>query len=294
MTARTPFPILPRPFRLASLAARPAAFGLALLAAAPASALRVAKADFPRFAGSFDCRWNGEECPGSADGFVQAGLAGTDNPDPAAPELAADGKVVLGFLEGKPFSWSRYAVDFPSARSKWIVLNELSSGDQNNVFLTLWKSAGDSIEFVKAYPKALPVELGETHVHAHAVLPDKSLLLILKGEGADAGVTLQDYRFLRVKAPDQVSEAGRRTNRSEVPVRKILEKINNDEPVEPVTDSALACEIVKGRRAPSGGPLIRFTTTRISVLYTKAGPQETPLETTQETWDIWKSLRGAK
>jgi hypothetical protein len=41
---------------------------------------------------------------------------------------------------------------------------------------------------------------------------------------------------------------GRRTNKSEVPVQKILEKINNDEPVEAVLDSSLACEIVKGKK----------------------------------------------
>jgi hypothetical protein len=57
-------------------------------------------------------------------------------------------------------------VDFPSAKSRWVVLNELSSGDQNNVFLTLWKTAGDSLEFVKAHPKAFPLDLGESFVHA--------------------------------------------------------------------------------------------------------------------------------
>lgn len=268
--------------------------GLLALAALPASAFRIAKGDFPRFAGSLECQWDGEACPGAAQGFLAKGLIGSDIPDPTAPELASGGKVVLGFLEGKPFSWPRYSFDFPSARSRWVVLNELSSGDENNVFLTLWKPVGDSLEFVKAHPRAFPLDLGETYVHGKAVLPDNSLLVILKGEGSDAGVTLQDYRFLRVQGPDKLTEAGRRTNRSEVAVQKILDKINNDEPVEAVMDSSLACEIVKGRKAPSGGPLIRFVKTRTSILYTKAGPQETPMGKTEETWDIWKEIRSKR
>jgi hypothetical protein len=268
--------------------------GLIALAARPAPAFRIAKADFPRFAGSLDCQWDGEACPGAARGFVVQGRVGNEIPDPTAPDLAAGGKVVLGFLEGKPFSWPRYAADFPSAKSRWVVLNELSSGDQNNVFLTLWKPVGDSLEFVKAHPQALPLDLGETFVHAKATLPDNSLLLVLKGEGSDAGMSLQDYRFLRLRAPDKVEAAGRRTNRSEVAVQKILDKINNDEPVEAVTDSSLACEIVKGKKAPSGGPLIRFVKTRTSILYTKSGPQETPLGKEETTWDIWKDLKGKK
>lgn len=257
-------------------------------AAHPASAFRIAKSDFAHFAGSLDCQWDGESCPGAANGFVVKGLAGSDIPDPTAAELATGGKVVVGFLEGKPFSWPRYSVDFPSAKSRWIVLNELSSGDQNDVFLTLWKPVGDSLEFVKANPRAFPVDLGESYVFAKAPLPDNSLLVILKGEGSDAGVTLQDYRFLRLQAPDKVTEVARRTNKSEIAVQKILEKINNDEPVDAVIDSSLACEIVKGRKAPSGGPLIRLVKTRTSVLYTKAGPQETPMGKEESALDIWK------
>lgn len=266
----------------------------AALAAFPASAFRIAKADFPRFAGSFDCQWDGEACPGATRGFVVKGLAGSDIPDPTAPELAGGGKVVLGFLEGKPFAWPRYSVDFPSAKNRWVILNELSSGDQNNVFLTLWKSVGDSLEFVKAHPRALPLDLGEAFVYAKAVLPDNSLLVVLKGEGSDAGVNLQDYRFFRLQAPDRIAEVGRRTNKSEVPVQKILEKINNDEPVEAVLDSSLACEIAKGKKAPSGGPLIRFVKTRTTIVYTKAGPQETPMGKDESTWDVWKEIKGKR
>lgn len=281
---------MPVPFRVPALGAAfaPAFAAWAACAALPASAFRVAKADFARFAGSLDCQWDGESCPGAANGFIVKGLAGSDIPDPTAAELAAGGKVVEGFLEGKPFSWPRYSVDFPSAKYRWVVLNELSSGDQNDVFLTLWKSAGDSLEFVKANPRAYPLDLGETFVHAKAPLPDNSLLLILKGEGSDAGVTLQDFRFLRLQAPDKVAEVARRTNKSVIPVQKILERINNDEPVEAVIDSSLTCEIVKGKKAPSGGPLIRLVKTRTSVLYTKSGPQESPLGKEETTLDIWK------
>jgi hypothetical protein len=274
---------------------RSACFAACLAAlTAPASAFRIAKADFPRFAGSLECQWDGEACPGAANGFVVKGLVGSDIPDPTAAELAAGGKAVVGFLEGKPFSWARYAVDFPNARSKWVVLNELSSGDENNVFLTQWKQVGDSLEFVKALPRAFPLDLGETYVFAKAPLPDNSLLVILKGEGSDAGVTLQDYRFLRFQAPDKITEVARRTNKSEIAVQKILDKINNDEPVEPVTDSSLACEVVKGRKAPSGGPLIRLSKTRTSILYTKSGPQETPLGKEETTLDIWKEIRAKR
>lgn len=265
-----------------------------LVGAMPALAFRIAKNDFPKFAGQVDCQWDGESCPGATRGFVLAGLAGNEIPDPAASELAASGKVVLGFLEGKPFSWARYSVDFPAARWKWVVLNELSSGDANNVFISLWRNAGDSLEFVKLAPFAIPIDLGEAYVHGKAALPDGSLLLIVKGEGADAGVGLQDYRFIQLKAPDKAREVARRTNKSQMPVQKIMEKINNDEPVEAVTDSSLSCEIVKGKKAPSGGPLIRFVKTRTSVLYTKAGPQETPMGREESTLDIWKAVKSGK
>ena len=264
------------------------------LSALPALSFRIAKTDFPKFVGTVDCQWDGEACPGAAKGFVLSGLAGSDIPDPSAPELASGGKVVLGFLEGKPFSWQRYAVDFPAARWKWVVLNELSSGDANNTFLTLWRSAGDSLEFVKTNPMAMPIDLGESFVLAKAALPDNSLLLILKGEGSDAGVNLQDFRFIRLQAPDKAKEVARRINKSEIAVQKILERINNDEPVEAVTDSSLACEIVKGQKAPSGGPLIRFTKTRTSILYTKSGPSETPLGKDVTTLDIWKIIKTGK
>ncbi len=267
---------------------------LALLMAGPAAAFRISKADFPKFAGSIDCKWEGEACPGAAQGFVQKGRVGEEIPDPGAAELAAGGKVVMGFLEGKPFSWARYAVDFPAPRSKWIVLNELSSGDQNNVFLTHWKAAGDSLEFVGIHPQSFPLDLGETYVLAKALLPDNSLLLILKGEGSDAGVNLQDFRLLRLQAPDKIQEVARRTNRSEIPVQKILERINADEAVDAVTDSSLACEIVAGKRAPSGGPLLRFIKTRTSILYGKSGPQETPLGKDVSTLDIWKLVKTGR
>lgn len=264
------------------------------LAGIPAMAFRISKSDFPKFAGSIDCRWDGEACPGAADGFIVHGLAGGDIPDPTAPELASGGKVVLGFLEGKPFSWGRYSVDFPNAKSKWVVLNELSSGDQNNVFLTQWRPVKDSLEFLKAFPRSFPLDLGETFVHAKAILPDNSLLLILKGEGSDAGVNLQDFRLIRLQGPDKVNEVARRTNKSEIPVQKILNRINADEAVDPVVDSALACEIVKGKKAPSGGPLILFIKTRTSVLYTKSGPQESPLGKDTASLDIWKAVKSGK
>ena len=45
---------------------------------------------------------------------------------------------------------------------------------------------------------------------------------------------------------------------------------------------------------PSGGPLIRFVKTKTSILYTKAGPQETPLGKTEETLDIWKAIKAKR
>jgi hypothetical protein len=282
---------------------------LLLVAALPAPGFRIAKTDFPKFAGSIDCKWEGEACPGAAQGFVVSGRTGEEIPDPTAAELTAGGKVVVGFLEGKPFSFARYAVDFPTPRSKWVVLNELSSGDQNNVFLTQWKTAGDSLEFVSAYPRSFPLDLGETFVFAKAALPDKSLLVILKGEGSDAGVNLQDFRLLRLQAPTKavqapgmagktagsaITEVARRTNRSEIPVQKILERINADETVDPVIDSSLACEIAKGKKAPSGGPLLRFIKTRTKVLYTKSGPEETPIGKDTVTLDIWKTVKKGR
>jgi hypothetical protein len=260
----------------------------------PSLAFKVSKADFPKFVGTIDCRWDGEACPGAADGFARHGIAGDDIPDPTAPELAAGGKVVLGFLEGKPFSWGRYSTDFPNAKTKWIILNELSSGDQNNAFLTQWRVVKDSLEFVKVHPRSVPVEFGECYVFTRTALPDNSQLLILKGEGSDAGVNLQDFRLLRLQAPDKVTETERRTNVSRIPVQKILERINADETVDPVTDSSLACEIVKGKKAPSGGPLIRFTTSRTSILYTKSGPQETPVGKDEAVLDVWKLIKGGK
>lgn len=260
----------------------------------PSSAFRISKIDFPKFAGSIECQWDGVACPGAARGFIVQGRVGEEIPDPNASELAAGGKVVVGFLEGKPFAWPRYSIDFPSTKMKWIVLNELSSGDQNNVFLTQWKVIKDSLEFVRAHPQAFPLEIGETFVFAKATLPDNSVLLILKGEGSDAGLNVQDFRLFRLQSPDKIKEVARYTNRSMIPVQKILERINADQPVEEVVDSALVCEIAKGKRAPSGGPLLRFIKTRTRVLYTKMGPQETPTGKDTTLVDIWKTVKSKR
>jgi hypothetical protein len=174
-----------------------------------------------------------------------------------------------------------------------VVLNELSVSDQNRVFLTLWRHTGTSLELVKIFPRMLPLALGETTVHSQARLPDGSLLVVLKGEGSESGVRLQDYRFLRLVAPDRMEEVHRRTHRSEIPVEKIMEKLNSDQPVEAVMDSTLACEVVR-RKAPSGGPLIRFTVMRSSILYTKQGPQETPQGRSSEELDLWKTIKSAR
>jgi hypothetical protein len=267
-----------------------------MLAASPARAFRIAKADFARFAGVLNCGGESSDyCAGAEDGFVMQGLSGEgEMPDPASPELTKGGRIVVGFLEGKPFSWPRYAVDFPAARWKWILLNEVSTTDQNHVVLTQWRNAGADLEFVKAFPRVFPLALGETFVQSKAALPDGSLLVILKGEGSDAGINLQDYRMVRLTSASGMEEVYRKTNRSEIPVQKILERINNDEAVDPVTDSLLTCEVVKGKKAPSGGPLIRFVKSRTQVLYTKSGPVETPLGKEEELVDIWKKIRRAR
>jgi hypothetical protein len=257
--------------------------------------VRIPKTDFPRFAGVVACGDAPEDaCPGASEGFVLAGLAGdTAIPDPAAPELAAGGRIVLGFLEGKPFTWSRYSVEHPNSGFKWVILNELSQNERNRVFLTLWRHTGSSLDLMKIFPRSLPLALGETTVHAKARLPDGSLLLVLKGEGSDAGVRLQDYRFLRLDAPDRMSEVYRRTHRSEIPIQEILDRINADEPVEAVVDSTLACEVTR-RKAPSGGPLVRFTVSRTRVLHSKDGPQETPEGKSSEEIDIYRIIKSAK
>lgn len=266
---------------------------LGLAWAAQAQPFRVPKADFARFVGVLDCGGASELCPGADQGFVLHGLSGEGElQDPASPELTKGGKIVVGFLEGKPFSWTRYSVDFPASRWKWIVLNELSSGDQNHVVLTQWRNAGAALEFVKVFPHLLPLALGETYVHSKVTLPDGSLLLLLKGEGGDAGVTLQDYRFLRLSPSGAINEVLRRTNRSEIPEQQILDRLNADEAVEAVLDSSLACDVVAGRKAPSGGPLIRCAKSRTKVLYTKSGPLETPMGKDEEMVDVWKKVKA--
>jgi hypothetical protein len=64
-------PVSTRPFALALRAGL-----ISALAALPASAFRIAKGDFPRFAGTFDCQWDGEACPGAGRGFLVKGLVG--------------------------------------------------------------------------------------------------------------------------------------------------------------------------------------------------------------------------
>lgn len=253
------------------------------------------KTDFSRFVGVIACGTPAEgECPGAVNGFSRHGLVGGEEiPDPAASELTAGGQVVVGFLEGKPFHWPRYSVEFPNSGWKWVVLNELSVSDQNRVFLTLWKHTGSSLDLVKIFPRILPLALGETTVHSQATLPDGSLLVVLKGDGSESGVRLQDYRFLRLTAPDRMEEVYRRTNRSEIPVEKIMERLNLDQAVEAVQDSTLGCEVGK-RKAASGGPLVKFTLARNSVLYTKQGPMETPLDKSSEEIDIWKIVKSAR
>ena len=264
-----------------------------ILAAFPSFGQHVAKQDFSRFVGVLDCQGSGSGtvCSGAGQGFSQHGLVGQDIEDPSAPDLAVGGRIVLGFLEGKPFSWARYSVDFPNPRTKWIVLNELSQNDQNRVALTVWRSSSEGLDFQKAFSQLLPLSLGETTVHAKTALPDGSLLLILKGEGSDAGINVQDYRFLRLSGSDRMQEVTRRTNRSEIPVQKILDRLNAQESVEPVMDSTLDCEVVKGRKAPSGGPLIVMVKKRNRIQYTRSGPLESGLGKEEENLDIWARRR---
>lgn len=260
-----------------------------------AESVRIQKTDFPRFAGILDCGASqGGECPGAAKGFVLQGLAGGEEiPDPSDAGLTTGGRVVVGFLDGKPFLWSRYAVEFPNSGWKWVVLNEVSAGDQNRVFLTLWRHTGASLDLIKVFPRYFPLALGETTVHSSTLLPDESRLVILRGEGADAGVRIQDYRFLRLIAPDKVEEVQRRTNRSEIPVERIMEALNADQPVEPVRDSTLSCEVTK-EKAPSGGPKVRFTMSRHRVVYTKNGPEESLEGKASEDIDIWKIVKSSR
>lgn len=260
-----------------------------------AQEVRVQKPDFPRFAGVLSCGTaSGEVCPGAAGGFTVHGLMGDEViPDPSATELTTGGKVLVGFLEGKPFTWPRYSVEFPNSGWKWVVLNELSSNDQNRVFISLWKHTGSSLDLVKVFPRFLPLALGETTVHSKSMLPDGSLLVILKGEGSDAGIGLQDFRFLRLSGTDALEEVYRRTNRSEIPVQAILDRLNSDQSVEAVLDSNLVCEVSR-KKAPSGGPLIRFSISRNQVLYTKSGPQETPVGKNSEEVDIWQVIKARK
>jgi hypothetical protein len=255
----------------------------------------VAKADFARFTGVLDCgQAAGGECPGAADGFVIQGLAGGEAiPDPAAPELATGGRVVVGFQDGKPFLWPRYSVEFPNSGWKWVVLNEVSSNDQNRVFLSLWRHTGSSLDLVKVFPRSFPLDLGEMTVHASSPLPDGSRLLILKGEGADAGIRIQDYRLLRLTAPDRMQEILRRTNRSEIPVESIMERLNADQPVDAVLDSTLTCALVRPGAA-SKNPKVRFTLSRQSVLYTKEGPRESPQGSSHEEIDVWRAVQAAR
>lgn len=280
-------------------------FGIFLLVALFSSTFaqgeQLRKSDFSRFVGVIACGTarTGDgpadtECPGAANGFEIQGLAGSPEiPDPAASELTTGGRVVVGFQEGKPFHWPRYSVEFPNSGWKWIVLNELSVSDQNRVFFSLWRHTGSSLELVKIFPRILSLALGETTVHSQARLPDGSLLVILKGDGSESGLRLQDYRFLRLSAPDRMEEVHRRTNRSEIPVEKIMERLNLDQAVEAVMDSTLSCEISK-RKSASGGPLVKFTVSRNSVLYTKQGPMETPQGKSSEEIDIWKTIKAGR
>lgn len=256
---------------------------------------KVSKPDFPRFAGVVDCGPSpAGECPGAADGFVIHGLAGGEEiPDPTAPGLLTGGRVVLGFQEGKPFLWPRYSVEFPNSGWKWVVLNEVSISDRNRVFLTLWRHTGSSLDLAKVFPRVFPLDLGEMTVHSDAPLPDGSRLLILKGEGADAGIRIQDFRLLRLSKPDRMEEILRRTNRSEIPVEAIMERLNADQPVEAVLDSTLTCTVAR-RKGAAGGPVVRFTLARQRVLYTKEGPVETPGGSSSEEIDVWKDLRAAQ
>ena len=252
----------------------------------------MAKADFPRFVGVLGCEDSGEACSGAEAGFVQNGLAGDgDFSDPSSPDLAKGNKVVIGFLEGKAFAWNRYAIDFPNQKTKWIVLNELTLGEGNRAFLTAWKSLGDSLEFQKAIPRYFSLDLGELFLHGKATMSDGSLLLILKGEGSDAGINVQDFRIVRLKSAGlTATQVAKRVNRSEIPLQKILDRLNSDQAVEPVLDSTLACEWKPGRKAPSGSPWLRFRLSRQRILYTKEGPQETPVSTDSVLVDVLKGL----
>lgn len=261
--------------------------------ASPTFTMKVAKADFPKFVGVIGCEEAGDSCPGASLGFVSQGLAGEgDFQDPSAANLAKGGKVVMGFLEGKPFSWSRYSVDYPNVKTKWVILNELTVGEGNRSFLTEWKSLGQSWECIKIESHYFSIALGEMIVHAKSTLPDGSLLMILKGEGSDAGVNLQDFRMVRIQSKtNAIQVVDQHTNRSEIPLQKILDKLNSDQEVEPVTDSVLSCELKGGKKAPSGFSWLRFIKSKNQVLYTKSGPVETPISKDTTLVDIWKTIR---
>ena len=269
------------------------AVSMAIISVLPASAFRVAKTDFPHFVGIIGCEDSGDSCTGAEQGYVLHGLAGdADFMDPSSPSLTKGNRTVMGFLEGKPFAWNRYSLDFPNAKSKWIVLNELTVGEGNRAFLTLWKGVGDSLEFIKVEPRYFSLTMGEAFLQGKTTLPDGSILLLVKGEGADAGINIQDFRIVRLQvANNTMTQVDQHINRSEIPLQKILNQLNADEVVEPVLDSTLGCDLPSGRKAPSGGPWVRCIKSRNRVLYTKAGPEETPLGKDTIQVDIWKIIR---
>jgi hypothetical protein len=242
---------------------------------AQAQPVPVPKSDLSRFIGTLYCVYEEDLCPQATRGFAQQGLLG----DPGFEDLGTLPKdpesgrvpVAMGFLENAHFDLAKYTFDSPQSRQKFIVLNELSVGEANHGLITEWKVSRNEYSFVQVFPQVLELGLGEWTVASKPVAAGKGFVVLLKGLGSDAGITVQDYRVVQWMPTSGFKEVNRMVNKSVNPVSEILARLNENQPAEEVTDSSLVCQLA------SSGKTLRCTKSYTRIRYSQRGVEENPI-----------------
>ena len=251
---------------------------------------RIAKDDFRLLAMEIQCAPDcdfSDETAGIATDFGYAGEGKFADPtqvpglnsNPRAP------RIVVGFPEDR-FDWARFTRTWPGTNSRLVVLNELTSSGKGRAFLSVWKPYKDSLEFSRLLPGHFSIPVGEISFASDPRPESGGVLLLLQGLGADAGINVQAFFAVRLRGQGQLQKTRTLINKSEIPVSEILARLNDGQPAEEVLDSTLRCELSKGPR----GSALRCVKSRARIVYTRQGPQETPLGSETFTVDLAPGL----
>ena len=239
-------------------------------------AFHIAKTDFKLLAIEVQCPKNGFESPAQTAEIIEFGYVGEGKFSPSSPasipSRPGEVRVVIGFPEDR-FDWNKYTQKLPGTETKLVILNQISTSGENFSFLTQWMPRRDSMEFLRIYPGLFSMPVGEISFRGAPKSSAGGTLLLLQGIGSDAGINAQSFFALRLRGQDKLEKSRVIANKSEIPVADILARINEGQPAEVVVDSSLRCDLGKNVR----GDVLKCSKTRTRILYTREGPQETPL-----------------